>query len=113
MAQSEEPKLDSGNEFPALTLETVGCGSLSLPLSQAEKTNTDQKLEFPVGYGLDGKAATYGAFYDADRGFLHATGFLLRPNGTVVNAVYSTGAVGRLEPASSLGLIDYYQKQTA
>ncbi len=27
--------------------------------------------------------------------FLHATGFLLHPDGHVVNAVYSTGPIGR------------------
>ncbi len=31
-----------------------------------------------------------------DREFLHATGFLLRPDGSLNQAVYSTGPIGRL-----------------
>lgn len=73
------------------------------------------KLGFPIGYGLDVKdiAERFGAFYDEGRGFLHATGFLVRPDGKIANAVYSTGSIGRLTPADSLRLIDYYQKREA
>ena len=84
-------------------------------LDDAKKTVVDQGLSFPVGYGLDAVelAARYGAFYDAEKKFLHATGFLLAPDGSVSIAVYSTGPIGRLTPADSLRLIEYFQKQDA
>ena len=47
---------------------------------------------------LDGPATAdvTGAFLQTgDRTFLHATGFLLDPDGVIVNAVYSTGPIGR------------------
>jgi peroxiredoxin len=84
-------------------------------LADAKKTVAGQGLGFPVGYGLDALeiAARCGAFYDAEKKFLHATGFLLRPDGSVCIAAYSTGPIGRMTPADSLRLIKYYQKQDA
>ena len=41
-------------------------------------------------------AESTGAFLQTgDRTFLHAAGFLLDPDGKIVNAVYSTGPIGR------------------
>jgi len=70
------------------------------------------KLLYPLGYGVDAKdfARATGAFFDDKKGFLHATGFIIRPNGTVENAVYSTGPIGRFVAAESLGLIGYRMK---
>ncbi len=48
--------------------------------------------------GLDGHAvagSTGAALQTGDRTFLHATGFLLDPDGKVVNSVYSSGPIGR------------------
>ena len=85
------------------------------PLAEAEKTVADQGLDFPVGYGLDAEeiAARYGAFYEPEKKFLHATGFLIRPDGSVGNAVYSTGSIGRLTAADALRLIDYFRSVEA
>ncbi len=82
-------------------------------LVDAEKTVADQGLSFAVGHGLDAEeiANRYGGFYDIEKKFLHATGFLIRPDGSVCNAVYSTGSIGRLTAADSLRLIDHFRKQ--
>jgi len=55
-------------------------------------------------------AARTGAFYNVEKRFLHATGLILRPDGTVDEAVYSTGPIGRLPAADVLKLIDYRSK---
>jgi peroxiredoxin len=75
----------------------------------AQKTADKYGLTFPVGYGLDGPRVSEltGAFYDSEKGNLHATGFVLAPDGKIVNAVYSTGPVGRLVAADTLALIKY------
>lgn len=47
---------------------------------------------------LDGPAvakSTGALLQDGDKPFLHATGFLLGPDGNIVNAVYSSGPIGR------------------
>ena len=80
-------------------------------LGEAEKTVAEQGITFPVGYGLDAVeiAGRYGAFFDSKKGFLHATGFLIGADGTVVSAVFSTGSIGRLTAADSLRLFDYFR----
>ena len=81
-------------------------------LEQAAGTVKENGLTFPVAYGLDGPAfaAKTGAFYHPEKGPLHATGFILDPEGRVANAVYSTGPVGRLITADCIGLISSRQK---
>lgn len=72
-------------------------------------------LTFPVGYGIDAAdfAAKTGAFYQENRGFIHATGFILRKDGTVLTAVYSSGPIGRITVPDALAVIDFYTNQAA
>ncbi|MGD1153225.1 MAG: hypothetical protein ABR911_10185 [Syntrophales bacterium] len=74
-----------------------------------------EKLTFPIAYGLDVRAfaATTGAFFDDVRGYVHATGFILRPDGKVDEAVYSTGPTGRFTSADALFMIDYRTKKAS
>lgn len=68
-------------------------------------------LTIPAAYGLDGRrlSQVLGCHYDADKGFAHATGFLLDADKRVNVACYSTGAVGRLRADNTLSLAKYYQ----
>ena len=77
-------------------------------------------VDFPIGYGLERLdiAARYGAFTEARRGIVHATGFLLRGETgdgeppRIAVSVYSTGAVGRLQPDEVLGLVRHWERTT-
>lgn len=82
-------------------------------LEDAAKTMKDEGLTFPVAYGLDAEvtARLKGSYYQAKKNHLHATGFLLNPNGTVIVASYSSGAIGRLTAKDCLGLIRHLQQQ--
>jgi peroxiredoxin len=84
-------------------------------LENAQKIVERSKLTFPLAYGIDAKdfACMTGAFFDDKKGFLHATAFIIRPDGTLEDAVYSTGPIGRLMAADALMLIDYRMKSTA
>lgn len=75
----------------------------------ALKTVDKYNITFKVGYGLNAEetSALTGAFYEKEPGYLHATGFILAPDGKIANAVYSTGPVGRLVAADALALIKY------
>ena len=77
-------------------------------LEKAAETVKGLKLTFPVGYGLDAKtfSAQTGAFYDAKALYLHAAGFLLKPDGKVFNAVYSSLALGRFGPGDAASLVE-------
>jgi hypothetical protein len=81
---------------------------------EAQKTVTRHKLTFSLAYGLNAKefSARTGAFFDAEKGHVHATGFIIRPEGNVAGAVYSTGPIGRYTATECLGIIDYLAKKT-
>ncbi len=69
----------------------------------ARKTVKECDITFPMGYGLDPEfiSKVTGAFYQKDPGkrerpYLHATNFILEPDGRVNVSVYSSGPAGRL-----------------
>lgn len=67
-------------------------------------------MTFPVLYGLDAQrtAASVGCYMNerAEPPHLHATGFVLRPNGKVALALYSSGALGRLSVEDAATLVE-------
>ena len=155
-------RLNNGDVFPMLTLETVGDGYLSIPhhmagshgviliyrgswcpycnaqLSAFARTkdkldelgikivafSVDDKvdaatlvekhrLNFPVGYGVDADriAISTGAYVNNKPHYLQSTGFVLDPNGKVITAVYSSGAIGRLVAEDVIGFIRYVKSK--
>ncbi len=70
------------------------------------------KRTFPVLYGLDAYQVekTIGASINADPLYLQATDFVLRPDGTVAVAVYSSSAIGRLVAADTVNFLKYLEK---
>jgi peroxiredoxin len=89
----------------------VVAGSIDT-IDLAQQTRDKHEITFPLAYGMNVLefARATGAHYHAERGYLHATGFILKPDGTIQNAVYSTGPIGRLSPAECIALIAYYSK---
>ena len=83
------------------------------PLENAKETKEKNGITFPVAYGLDAVeiSRVTGAFYEKSKGFLHATGFLVRQNNTIDVACYSTGTLGRLTPRDVFALVRFYKKQ--
>lgn len=81
---------------------------------QATSAATVDKLglEFPVAYGADAKelAGTLGSYLNEDPLYLQSTGFVLSPEGRVLTAVYSSGAIGRLVPEDVAGLVRYVRE---
>ncbi len=81
-----------------------------------EQTSTELveklRLNFPVAHSADADevAATLGSYVNDEPRYLQSTGFVLAPDGTVVTAVYSSGAIGRLLPEDVVGLVKYMQE---
>ncbi len=73
----------------------------------ARKTVEKYRLTFKVGFGLVPRevSAMTGAFYNEEKNFLHATGFIVDPEGKIENAVYSSRSVGRLVAKDCLNFI--------
>jgi peroxiredoxin len=72
------------------------------------------RLPFPMGHSVDADkiSAITGAFTNDDPRYVQSTGFLLAPDGTVINAVYSTGPIGRLVAEDVAGLVRYVKSQS-
>ncbi len=156
------PRLNNGDAFPILTLDTVEDGTLSVthhlagsygavliyrgfwcPYCNAQlaafaraKAKLDElglkvaalsvdakadaaalvekhRLNFPVGYGVDADkvAAATGAYVNDNPRYLQSTGFVLDPNGKVITAVYSSGAIGRLVAEDVIGFVGYVKSK--
>ena len=75
----------------------------------AQKLVEKHRLTFPVGHSADpaAVAGATGAYLSDDGTYLQSTGFVLAPDGSVLIAVYSSEAIGRLAAADVAGFITY------
>jgi peroxiredoxin len=73
------------------------------------------KLSFPIGHSVDAVAvaAATGAYVNDEPRYLESTGFVLAPDGTVLTAVYSSAAIGRLVADDVVGYLRYIQAHAA
>ncbi len=106
--------------FQRATDSLAEVGAKVLALSVDDEATTAQLiakhgLAFPVGHSADARAISEatGAFVDPDRGFLQSTGFILDSDGHVVISVYSSGAIGRLVPEDTVGMVRYLRQHSA
>ncbi|MFA5949257.1 MAG: peroxiredoxin family protein [Hyphomicrobium sp.] len=72
-----------------------------------------QKLSFPVGHSADADevAAVTGAYTNESPRHLQTTGFLLAPDGKILNATYSSGPIGRLVAEDVIGMVTYLKSK--
>jgi peroxiredoxin len=97
-------------------LADAGIQVVSLSVDEeatAAEMVAERRLPFPVGHSADAEKLSEltGAFTNTDPPYLQSTGFVLEPGGRVVNAVYSTGAIGRLVPDDVIGLVRHTEKR--
>ncbi len=105
-------------DFQALSKEfesegvRIVAGSVD-PLEKAEEAIKKAGVTYPVAYGMSAKETSRitGAYYDDNRNYIHATGFLVRPDNTVEVACYSTGPIGRFVAKDMLGLVKFYKSK--
>lgn len=101
----------------AALLDSVGVNVVAVSVDDAETTASLRESlrlgALPLLHGLDPEVAeaTLGVHLAPDRSFVHATGFLLRPDGTVYLSVYSTGALGRLTSLDVARVVDFHQRR--
>jgi peroxiredoxin len=99
-------------------LEQAGASVFALStddLAHAQEVVTRTGAAYPVLYGVNGPelAATWGAYYEQRRNILHATAFILRPDGVIASATYATGPVGRLSAEEAVRMVLFLRKQAA
>jgi peroxiredoxin len=100
------------------TLAELGAKVVALSVDD-EVTAADlvakRKLVFPVGHSADAHkvAAATGAYVNENPRYLQSTGFVLSPEGTVLTAVYSSAAIGRLVADDVIGFLRYTKDHAA
>jgi peroxiredoxin len=100
------------------TLAELGAKVVALSVDDEATTAelvAKHKLAFPVGHSADAPkiAAATGAYLNDDPRYLQSTGFVLAADGTVLTAVYSSGAIGRLVADDVVGFIRYAKAHAA
>lgn len=106
----------SGFERAKDRLANVGVKVVALSVDDEATTReliAKHKISFPMGYGADARAiaAATGAYLNENPLYMQTTGFVLAPDGTVVNAVYSSSAIGRLVAEDVVGLVSYIKSR--
>lgn len=96
-------------------LEEAGVAVAALSVDdEASSAALVEKLHlgFPVGHSANAAevADAVGAYVNHEPLYLQSTGFVLDPDGAVVTAVYSSGAIGRLLPDDVAGLVRYLRQ---
>lgn len=107
----------AGFSRAAETFEDLGIKVVAFSVDDEATTRAlveKHHLAFPVGHSADADeiAAATGAYTNSDPHHLQTTGFVLAPDGTIVTAVYSSGAIGRLVADDVAGLIRYIKSQS-
>ncbi len=76
---------------------------------KAKETAEKDGLQFPVAHSLEvpDDAERIGAYWEKKRGIVQPSEFLLGPDRRVLHATYSTGPIGRIDPADALTLIRF------
>lgn len=66
-------------------------------------------LSYPVAVDMTrAQGESFGAWWDEGRKIIQPAEFILRPNGAVMSSTYSSGPIGRVEPADAVKLITLY-----
>ncbi len=97
----------AGYEKAREQFSEAGISIFAAAVDDREKTEEVQKdLGFPVAHGITREQGdAMGAWWDERRDFIQPSEFVLRGDGRVLSATYSTGPVGRLDANDALALV--------
>ncbi len=80
------------------------------PLDQAQEVAAD--LSYPIGYGVTrAMADQLGAWWEERRSIIQPSEFIVDAAGKVRTSTYSSGPIGRMDPADVVRLVNFYEKQ--
>ena len=82
------------------------------PIDKAKEVAAE--LSFPVGYGVTrAMADQLGAWWEERRSIIQPSEFLVAADGKVRASSYSSGPIGRVDPADVVRLVNFYDKQAS
>jgi peroxiredoxin len=80
------------------------------PLDKAKEVATE--LPFPVAYGVTrAQADQLGSWWEERRSIVQPSEFIVGPGGKVIDSSYSSGPIGRIEPADVVKRINFVEAQ--
>lgn len=104
----------------ALVLRAAGIKVAAASVDSVESSkslNDGMRLRYVQMFGeIDALAiaeATGANLQTGDRTFLHATGFLVNPDGVLVQSVYASGPIGRFVANDILKVVEFAKVQAA
>ena len=96
-------------------LRAAGAGVIAAsvdPLDKAQEVAA--QVPYAVAYGVTRtQADAIGAWWEDRRGIVQPSEFIVGPNGAVIDSSYSSGPIGRIDPADVLKRIAFVEKQAA
>ena len=80
------------------------------PLDKAKEVAAE--LAFPVAYGVTrAQAEQLGAWWEDRRSIIQPSEFIVGPGNKVVDSSYSSGPIGRIDPADVIKRINFVEAQ--
>jgi len=94
-------------------LEAVGAKVIVASVDPLEKAKeVAAELPFPVAYGVTREQADQiGAWWEERRGIVQPSEFIVGANGSVIDSSYSSGPIGRIDPADVVKRINFVEAQ--
>ena len=94
---------DKLSDFEALGVSVLAA---SIDPPRYSQQVIDRGITFPIAHSLTKEVAeSVGAWWEGSLGFVEPTGFLIGRGGVILGSVYSSGAVGHIEPDDVIDLI--------
>jgi peroxiredoxin len=95
-------------ELEALGIKVVAASAD--PLDKAKEVAAERS--YPVGYGVTrAMADQLGAWWEDRRSIIQPSEFIVDAQGKVRASTYSSGPIGRMDPADVIRLVAFYDKQ--
>jgi peroxiredoxin len=96
-------------------LTALGAAAIAASVDPEDKTRelaASLSLSFPLAFGVTRQMAdTIGAWWEPNRNFIQPAEFIIGNDGKVISSTYSSGPIGRAEPADMLVIIGMYEKR--
>lgn len=96
-------------------LEALGASAIAAsvdPEAETRELIAKLSLTFPVAWGVTRQIAdAIGAWWEPSRNIVQPAEFIVGQNGRVISSTYSSGPIGRMEPADMISLLQVYEKR--
>jgi len=96
-------------------LDALGVKIVAASIDPIDKAKlVADEVSFPIGYGVTrAMADQLGSWWEERRSIVQPSEFLVAADGKVRASTYSSGPIGRIDPADVVRLVNFYDKQAA